>query len=325
MIRIIKPYRTKGLDADANIFYETIKKFTNNIIKISNQDEIKQDDENDLIHIYISNVSSRNEYILKKAKIKMFMINHELFMQKEEDLKILSQLDYVLARNKMGYEWALHIKNKYNLNYKIKLIKFTSRFKIIPIQKIWNLFLHSAGEHHWKQTDAIIKCWNAHPELPLITITCTEQCYRSISNLLNKNTKNILLYSYLLPFEKFVEIKNKIGIHLCPSVVEGFGHYINEARKVKSFVITSDLAPMNELITKDTGYLIKCSDIRKKKNGTDLCFIDPEEIYKAVVNVINMNIDERKNMTEKAYKDFEEDSAFFENAIKELLLEVIPM
>lgn len=320
MIRIIKPYMTKGLDSDANIFKETIEKYTKIPVKISNQEEIKPDDEIDLVHIYISNLSVTKLFILNKAKIRMFMINHELFMQKEEDIKVLSELEYVLARNRVGYDWATNIKNKYNLKYDVKLIKFTSIFKTIDIQKIWNIFLHSAGEHHWKQTDAIIKCWNAHPELPLITITCTEQCYRNIKNLLNKNTKNILLYNYLLSHDKFVEIKNKIGIHLCPSIVEGFGHYVNEARKVKSFVITSDLAPMNELITSDTGYLVKCNEIGKKKNGADLCFINPEDIYKSVKYVLDMDIDKRIEMVENARNAFDEDTKYFENAIKELVI-----
>jgi hypothetical protein len=318
MIRIIKQYNTTGFDSDANIFKETIKKYTNIPLQISNQEEIKPDDADDLIHIYISNLSISKLFILTKAKIRMFMINHELFLQTEDDLKVLSELEYILARNKIGYEWALNIKNKYNLKYDIKLIKFTSLFKIIDTQKIWNTFLHSAGEHHWKHTDAIIKCWNSHPELPLIIITCTKQCYKNIKNLLNKNTKNILFYNYLLPYKKFIKIKNKIGIHLCPSIVEGFGHYINEARKVKSFVITSNLAPMNEFITPDSGYLIKCSEIRKKKNGSDLCIIDPEEIYKSVKYVLDMDIDTRIKMVENAHIAFDEDTKYFENAIKEL-------
>ena len=56
--------------------------------------------------------------------------------------------------------------------------------------------IHSAGSHHWKQTDTIVKLWLKHPELPKITITCEKQCYKNIKHLL-KNKKlpeNIVIY-----------------------------------------------------------------------------------------------------------------------------------
>jgi hypothetical protein len=319
IIKLIKPYNTKGLDADANIFYQVIKKINNNInVQITSEEEIIKNPptNKDDIHIYISNTSKE---ILKYAKIKMFMINHELFYQKESDLEVLKELDYVLARNNVGAEWAKSIKNKLNLSYKVELIKFTTNFPEVNIQKTWNMFLHSAGEHHWKQTDAIIKCWNKHPELPIIVITCTDQCYRNIKDLINRNSKNILLYNYLLPKEKFIELKNKIGIHLCPSIVEGFGHYINEARKVKSLVITSDMAPMNELIHSDSGVLIKCNSIGKKKNGVDLCFINENDIFNKVKEVINLDIDKKIEMIDLSYKNFLEDTKYFEDKMKEII------
>ncbi len=319
LIRLIKPYNTKGLDADANIFYDAIKKVSDKlVIQINSEDEILKNPPKtpDDIHIYISNTSKE---LLKYGKVKMFMINHELFYQKESDIEFLKELDYILARNSIGAKWAEQIKNKLNLKYKIEIIKFTTNFPEINIQKTWNMFLHSAGEHHWKQTDSVIKCWNKHPELPPIVITCTDQCYRNIEKLINKNAKNILLYNYLLPKDKFIELKNKIGIHLCPSIVEGFGHYINEGRKVKSLVITSDLAPMNELINSDSGILIKCDSIGKKRNGADLCFINEDEIYKTVKKVLDMDINEKRKMTEISFTNFVKDTEYFENKIKEII------
>jgi multisubunit Na+/H+ antiporter MnhB subunit len=38
---------------------------------------------------------------------------------------------------------------------------------------------------------------------------------------------------------------------------EGFGHYINEARAVGAFVISTDHPPMNELVTPERGALVK--------------------------------------------------------------------
>jgi hypothetical protein len=317
IIRIIKPYNTKGLDADANIFKNIIQKVYPHYTIIIDTQEAKLHSVDD-VHIYISNTS---EHLLKWAKTKMFMINHELFMQKDKDKDVLKNIDIVLARNNVGFKWASDIKEKYGLRYKVKLIKFTSNIPIVDIEKNWNMILHTAGEHHWKQTDAIIKAWIEHDDLPTIIITCTDQCYRNIQKLIpSKLPKNIVLYDSLIPKDDFIKIKNRIGIHLCPSIVEGFGHYINEARKVKSLVITSNLPPMNELIDNSSGVLIDCKDIGKKKNGADLCFISSDDIYKAVVRTINIDIDVRIKMVESAYNNFLDDYTYFEKAITELFL-----
>lgn len=317
IIRLIKPYNTKGLDADANIFRDMIQKvYPYYTIIIDTQDAIlnSMDD----VHIYISNTS---EHLLKWAKVKMFMINHELFMQKDKDVHILKNIDIVLARNNIGFEWATNVKDKYNLRYEVKLIKFTSNIPTIDIEKNWNMILHTAGEHHWKQTDAIMKAWTTYDDLPTIIITCTDQCYRNIQKLVpSKLPKNVILYKSLIPKDEFVKLKNRIGIHLCPSIVEGFGHYINEARKVKSLVITSNLPPMNELIDSLSGVLIDCTDVGKKKNGADLCFISSENIYNAVMRTINIDINNRKKMINIAHENFLNDYDFFENAIRELFL-----
>jgi hypothetical protein len=321
ILRIVKPYNTKGLDADSRIFYNLLSKEINNLdIHINTEDEILKMKPNDDIHIYISNTS---EEILKYCKIKIFMINHELFHQKQSDLNILKELDYVIARNNVGFNWANKIKKENGLKYEVKLIKFTSDFPKLNVEKNWNKILHSAGEHHWKQTDAIIKCWKKYNDLPEIIITCTDQCYINIKKLLIDKPKNVIIHNSLIPMNEFIKLKNEIGIHLCPSIVEGYGHYINEARKLKSLVITSDLAPMNELINDKTGILIKCDDKGKKKNGADLCFIKEESIYKAVKKAMELTNDAKDIMIEGAYNDYISDENYFKTNMVQFINNII--
>jgi hypothetical protein len=61
-------------------------------------------------------------------------------------------------------------------------------------------------------------------------------------------------------FASFAQIRNlqsRIPLHVCVSEREGFGHYLNEARAAAAVVLTTDHAPMSELVTRRTGVLVK--------------------------------------------------------------------
>lgn len=322
-IRIIIPYKSVGLESDAIIYAKTLKKinkYTEVIISKSDDLEklLKESNFFDDIHIYISNADKKWFPYCKK---KYFMVNHELFYQSEKDSEILSEIDVALCRTDVGSQWAQKIKIEHNFNYHIATTRFTTYFPEKTITKHWNILLHSAGEHHWKQTDAIIKTWQKYPDLPFIIITCTNQCLRNVEALLKSGGQptNMHLHKKLLEYDEFILLKNKIGIHLCPSIVEGYGHYINEARKIKSLVITTNMAPMNELIDENSGILINCSSYGTKKNGAPLCFISVDDIYEAVMKSYNMTIEDKKILADNAYEKFIEDTRTFETSIIEIL------
>lgn len=321
-IRIIIPYQTVGFESDAKIYKKIINELYPNInvqIVDSNKDVPK---EVDLIHIYISNVDKK---WFQYSKVKMLMINHELFFQseKDKDLSRYNEIDYVLCRTQIGYDWAMKIKLEQGFKYQLVLTKFTSIFPILEIQKEQNLILHSAGEHHWKQTDSIIKAWQKYQDLPLLILTCTGQCFRNIEPILKKGgyPKNIYFHKKLLEHNKFINLKNKAGIHLCPSIVEGYGHYINESRKVKSLVITTNFAPMNELVNDTCGILINCSSYGNKKNGTTLCFVNEDDIYEAVKRALNLPTEIKEKLVNKAYEKYIEDENQFKTSMKKLIEE----
>jgi hypothetical protein len=139
-----------------------------------------------------------------------------------------------------------------------------------------NLFMHLAGQSNFKNTSDLIYCWiknkgflNIDPDIKLV-ITCFEHCAFSFNNLLKSfykydfekdpavninyktNTaiyKNMTIYfKPLQPFKKYIDIITKANVSICISSKEGYGHYINEARYMKKFIITLDNPPMNELV-----------------------------------------------------------------------------
>jgi glycosyltransferase involved in cell wall biosynthesis len=102
--------------------------------------------------------------------------------------------------------------------------------------------LHVAGASSAKGTEAVLGAvgLTAH-RLTLITKAPRKEVREWVDQVVNPSDaeREALQWSHL--------------IHLCPSTYEGFGHYINEARAMGSVVITTNAAPMNELITKETG------------------------------------------------------------------------
>ena len=103
--------------------------------------------------------------------------------------------------------------------------------------------IHIAGDSVSKGTRHVIAAMARMPEYHLTILT---------SQRWGPVTANVTVLGRLEGPEFLVE-QNRHMIHLCPSTYEGFGHYINEARSVGAFIITTNAAPMNELVTEEFG------------------------------------------------------------------------
>ena len=73
-----------------------------------------------------------------------------------------------------------------------------------------------------------------------------------VTSILSKNGDmigNIYLYEGLMPAALHDYLQAAAWLAVCPSMAEGFGHYINEARLSQVNVLTLNAPCMNELIT----------------------------------------------------------------------------
>ena len=72
---------------------------------------------------------------------------------------------------------------------------------------------------------------------------------------------NIRIYSTLPASSPlWSTVVARAGVYVCPSSTEGYGHYLNEGRSAGGIIITTDAAPMNELVSNgDNGLLVKVS------------------------------------------------------------------
>ena len=261
------------------------------------------------------------------------MVNQEVILTPhlaafKAQRKYLHQIHFTLCKTQYGLDFMNRIKEKYQYQFENVLVGHTTIFpkiNISPSERDWSRILHPAGAHNWKNTDTVIKCWLEYGlkmKLPPIDIICHRKCLSSLRDYLNPSEYQKMLNHELinfrtepLSFKDLVNLKYQIGIHLCPSMAEGFGHYINEGRITKSLVITTNLAPMNELIDSESGVLIDCYQIKEKTNGNHICFIETKELAKTIKKVEKMDLGEKERIGEQAFEKYQADRQFFQERI----------
>ncbi len=160
--------------------------------------------------------------------------------------------------------------------------------------------------------------------------------------------ENLILYTERLADEELLRLQQSSGVHLCPSREEGFGHYINEARALGALVMTTNWAPMNDLVQDHFGVLIPCqltstSLYQSSLPGNQACRVGPTDLEKAMDKYFglitkktnNENDDKNENddqirlgkvrsMGEFARVRFEDDRDDFRDRMQNLFGKVLP-
>jgi DNA-directed RNA polymerase subunit K/omega len=276
------------------------------------------------INIFIDSILHADK--LKYARVNMLSVNPEVFLNSKEtkdvQVEIYRKINTMLCKSKYGAEFMNMIKKKYNFSYTVQMLKFTSIFPPLPDKMVRSedKILHLAGANNWKNTPDVIKTWLEYPDLPPLVIVIYGVGYRSLTDYLSKEdleralkSKNIIWHKKELPFDQIVEYKHKYRLQLCPSLAEGYGHYINEGRISRAVVITTNAPPMNELITSTSGILIEClpSQIHPKKNDYKMCYVEPRQVYEAVKRALALSEKEKSSLGNQAYTNYKKDTAFF--------------
>src|SRR5690606_13048298 len=134
-------------------------------------------------------------------------------------------------------------------------IGFTSVDRALPdASPDFGRFLHVAGASTLKGTDTLLEVWSAHPEWPALTVVQRDR--RTI-----RAPANVQILDGYLPDAELRELQNACGVHLCPSMGEGWGHYIVEAMSCGAVVVATDGPPMNELVQPGRGVLVPYSRV----------------------------------------------------------------
>jgi hypothetical protein len=251
---------------------------------------------------------------IEQAKINILMPNYEYLIYqptRKRDIMLLRRVNYVICKTRITARYCEEIKKEYGFTYEIIYTRHTT-----PIKKIHNpkrnieKWLHAAGISPWKQTDSVLNAWVKHPEWPELVVVCRDRCKSNISNIDISRAKNITFMDYM---EDLNTAQSKILNHICPSIIEGYGHYLNEARAYGAFILTSDYEPMNELVTVESGQLIPCSMLVSKPKSpvVKMCIINCNDMERAVEKALQTPISERVKLGKNAKKAYEADTKFF--------------
>ena len=190
---------------------------------------------------------------------------------------------------------------------------FTSPAGLAPVSNHERL-AHFGGKSRTRHTQDLIDLWLADPCLPLLTL----QAYgRDLSVPRWIACQNLDLFMGHLAEKDYREAFSAHGIHLCTSQVEGFGHYINEARAIGALIVTLDGPPMNELVDANCGILIPTRRTAPHHHG--LCFLaDRAAIGEAVAIALSMPLAQRRAHGLRARERFAREHEAFAQRLRTL-------
>jgi len=233
----------------------------------------------------------------RSAKISFLIPNQERFPMRH--LGRLTSVDAVLAKTRHAAE----IFSRYHES--VVLIGFTSPDrKSEQSAKDWRQFLHVAGRSSVKGTDVVMRLWERHPEWPTLhLVQCAENAPQSVPS-------NVELYAGYLDDRELLHLQNRCGIHLCPSLCEGWGHYIAEGMSCGAVVLTTDAPPMNELVAVERGRLVDWDRSEPRHLGTSF-YVSPSALEQSIEEVLQTPEESLASVGDAARKWFQDNDARF--------------
>jgi hypothetical protein len=238
------------------------------------------------------------------------------------------------TRNYLGKHHPFN-KDNTKLKYKVIYTKFKTPIKCpnINIEKkkydANNLkFVHMAGKSPFKQTSIVIKTFIDNPTLGNIDIICELSehafCYNNVmsenilspsekNNLINHKYDNIKYINDRLEGYDYEKYYQEPYVHICTSLAEGYGHYLNDARYCGSIIIANDNSPMNEIVTKEFGIIIPAYKHTYIGTwGEQIAQIHPEDLKNGILYLKTKTSEELNDMKKKAHLQALKDNNFFD-------------
>ncbi|EEY63694.1 uncharacterized protein PITG_02166 [Phytophthora infestans T30-4] len=203
-------------------------------------------------------------------------------------------------------------------------------------------FIHTAGSSGWKGTRQLVDCWVLSPGMPPLDVFIDDSSYnrlfpRTYQLSLNRARSPVHIKHGMLEPQDFNKLIAESAFFMCPSRIEGYGHYLNQARASGGVVVTTDTPPMNELIlSSEMGVLISTESERHPKmllggkyegerglNDTEglLATFNSSGLCNAIQHFVSSTTTkQRAAMGARARQQYHEDTKFFAQSMHKLRL-----
>lgn len=254
-------------------------------------------------------VQQPEEWWMPEARVNVVIPNQEWFTS--YGVRLLPKIDEVWCKT----HHAETIFSK--LGCRTRFMGFSSHDKWVgefARAKRYDQFLHVGGGSIWKGTQLLIDTWCRHPEWPQLTVVSRTACLP-----VDTSPRNVTLLNAYVPEQEMIELQNRVGFHIQPTEMEGFGHSLVEAMSVHSIVIATDAPPMNEIVRPERGILIPAGDRMEQHYLGLRHFVMPQGIETAVERALSLSGVDLRVMAERGRDWFEQHNATFRTRFRELV------
>lgn len=180
--------------------------------------------------------------------------------------------------------------------------------------------LHLSGASAVKGSEAVVEAWARHPEWPHLTVVRRRR-YGGEEAPPLPPLPNVHYEADYVPADRLQALQNGCAVHVAPSQAEGYGHVIGEAMSCGAVVVTTDAAPMNELVGPDRGRVVRVARTEPLHRSLKH-FVDVDDLERQLAGVFAMPDAERTALGARARAWYEAQDARFDTAMRTLLDEV---
>jgi glycosyltransferase involved in cell wall biosynthesis len=311
-LRIVARTNGVGIDRDVQILTEAFSSFRerpdfSHYRSISPLRGLIGRRPKDTSILFLERVTSR---WLRRADHFLLIPNQERYPQRL--VRLLRRMDHILCKSE-------HAKQIFAQHHpSVHYIGFTSLDRSLPeVPPDYERFLHLAGGSGLKGTAALLEAWARHPEWPELTLVQHSKAAP------NEVPANVNLISRYLPDHELRELQNACGVHLCPSLSEGWGHYIVEAMSCGAVTLTTDGPPMNELIRPERGVLVPVERSEPRKLGINF-HVAVAALEETIDRLIALPIAEKARIGATAREWFEANDGAFAERLRAIVSAVAP-
>lgn len=310
-INLITYNNNYGLSQDVNVLIHMLKRHFRDRVQIFAVNFFDYKCNYVDLNIFLETVSYT---LFKYAPINVLIPNQEWYYKNW--IPYIKHFDKILVKSDYGETiFKQLLQSQKQDTEKVINIGWQSKDRLeSKYKKDFTKYLHVCGKSKHKQTQAVVDSWQ--PDFPQLTVLYSP---RDVP-ITEKEQDNIIYLRERVSDTELAKLLNESGVHICCSDTEGFGHYIQEAKSVKSIVVTVNAPPMNNFVDNEIGYLVKYKTKKPIKHVLGSKFIFDQDDFQNVIKSIEKQRQEKVSVLitkgDNARKSYLETCTKFRDNIK---------